>query len=348
VLVSILVVYVSRFVLLDVLRFVSNWYAVSTVIWALIFAGIGWLIFLVIARIADAVNEARHVKEGSIDAQLIRTVLRLASLAILLVLIIFAADFFGIPLTPVLAGLGVGGVAIALAVRPTLENIIGGITLFADKPIRIGNFCRFGDEYGTVEEIGLRSTRLRKLDDTLVTVPNADFSQRELTNYARRRCWLYETTLGLRYETTPEQLRYVMSKLREMLIGHPKVSPESLHVRFHNFGAYSLDLNLFAYLRTRDWLDHLAIREDINLRVIDIVKEAGTGFALPSQTAYLGRDSGLDIERGQQAAEAVQAWRSKGELPFPEFDEDLMSEKQDALDYPPPGSPDYKPRTAPS
>ena len=99
-------------------------------------------------------------------------------------------------------------------------------------------------------------------------MPNADFSQRELTNYARRRRWLYETTLSLRYETSPEQLRYVMAKLREMLLGHPKVSPDWLHVRFDDgFGAYSLDVAVFAYIRTRDWLTYRAIREDINLRI---------------------------------------------------------------------------------
>ena len=149
--------------------------------------------------------------------------------------------------------------AIALAAQRTLENVIGAVTLYAARPVSAGDFCRFGDEYGTVEEIGLRSTRLRKLDDTIVSVPNADFSQRELVNYARRRCILYRTTLGLRYETSPEQLRYVMAKLREMLIGHPKVSPDSLHVRFHSFGAYSLDIKLFAYIRTRQWLDYLEI-----------------------------------------------------------------------------------------
>jgi MscS family membrane protein len=308
------------------------------------FIGVGWLIVLVSARIADAINDARQVKEGSIDGQLVRTVLRLASLVLLVFLVIYAADFFGIPLTPVLAGLGVGGLAIALAIRPTLENVIGGLTLFADKPVRIGDFCRFGDDYGTVEKIGLRSTRLRKLDDTLVSLPNADFSQRELINYARRRRWLYQTTLGLRYETSPEQLRYVMAKLREMLIGHPKVSQDWLHVRFEDFGAYSLDVAVFAYIRTRDWLNYRAIREDINLRIMDIVKEAGTGFAFPSQTTYFGRDAGLDAGRGQKAETQVEEWRSRGQLPFPEFDEGLRAEKEDILDYPSEGSPGYKPR----
>ena len=342
---GILVVYVSRLLLLYELRLISDmWIALSFALWTLIFAGVGWLIVLITSRVADAINEARRVKEGSIDSQLVRILLRLLSLFILVFLVIYAANFFGIPLTPVVASLGVGGLAIALAVRPTLENIIGGLTLFADKPVRIGDYCRFGDESGTVEEIGLRSTRLRKRDDTLVSVPNADFSQRELTNHTRRRRRLYRTTLGLRYETTPEQLRYVIAKLREMLLGHPKVSPDWLHVRFDGFGAYSLDIEMFAYIRVKPWLEYRAIREDINLRIMDIIKEAGTGFAFPSQTAYLGRDTGLDAERGHEAETRVREWRSKGQLPFPEFDEGLRWEKQDILDYPPEGSPEYKPR----
>jgi MscS family membrane protein len=237
--------------------------------------------------------------------------------------------------------LGVGGIVLALAVRPTLENFIGGLVLFSDKPVRIGDFCRFGEEHGSVEDIGMRSTRIRKRDDTVVTVPNAEFSKLQITNYDRRRRRLYDTVLGLRYETTPEQLRYVMAKLREMLIGHPKVSSEHLHVRFAGFGAYSLDVKLYAYIRTTGWLTYLAIVEDINLRIMDVVAEAGTGFAFPSQTTYLGRDAGLDTERGRQAEAQVHAWRIEGQLPFPDFEEHQKKAKQDVLDYPPAGSPGY-------
>lgn len=341
---SVGVIYACRYVLLEAIRLISDvWIPLSFVLWTFMFIGIGWLILLISSRIADTIIDARNFRKGSVDGQLVRTVLRLVSLVILVLLAVYAADFFGIPLTPVIASIGVGGFALALAVRPTLENIIGGLTLFADKPVRIGDFCRFGDEYGTVEEIGLRSTRLRKFDDTLVSLPNAEFSQRELTNYGRRRRWLYETTLGLRYETSPEQLRYVIVKLREMLLGHPKVSPDWLHVRFDGFSAYSLDVAVFAYIRTREWLTYRAIREDINLRIMDIVKEAGTRFAFPSQTAYFGRDSGLDAGRGQEAESQVQEWRSSGQLPFPEFDEGLREKKEDILDYPPEGSPGYTP-----
>ncbi len=343
VLAGILIIYASRFVLLYVLKVIELWMALSFVLWALIFAGIGWFLFLLISRIADAINEARQVKEGNIDSQLVRTVLRLVSLIILVFLFIHAADFFGVPLTPVLAGLGVGGLAIALAVRPTLENIIGGLTLFADKPLRVGDFCRYGDKMGTVVQIGLRSTRVRALDRTVVTIPNAEFSQMQLENFTARDKMLYRFTLGLRYETTPDQLRYVITNMREMLLGHPRVQSKRLRVRFRGFGAYSLNVEVYAFVNTRDWEEYLGIQEDLNLRIIDIVAEAGTGFALPSQTAYLGRDTGLDAECGREAETQVQEWRSKGQLPFPEFDEGLRGEKEDILDYPPEGTPGYKP-----
>jgi MscS family membrane protein len=114
-----------------------------------------------------------------------------------------------------------------------------------------------------------------------------------------------------------------------MLLDHPEVSPDWLHVRFHSFGAYSLDIAIFAYIRTPEWLKYRAIREDINLKIMDIVKEAGTGFAFPSQMAYLGRDSGLDAERGRQVVAEVQEWRANGQ-------------NEGILDYPPGGSAGYE------
>ncbi len=134
---------------------------------------------------------------------------RLIAIVVAIYIGVVAADSFGIPVTPLIAGLGVGGLAIALAVRPTLENIVGGFILFADKPVRVGDFCSFGDKMGTVEEVGLRSTRLRALDRTIVTVPNAEFANMQLVNWASCDTMMIQTTIGLRYETKPEQLRYV-------------------------------------------------------------------------------------------------------------------------------------------
>ena len=123
-----------------------------------------------------------------------------------------------------------------------------------------------------------------------------------------------------------------------MLVGHPKVSPEKLRVRFRQFGDYFLGVEIFAYVRTNEYYEYWAIREDLNLRIMDIVKEAGTGFAFPSQTAYWTRDSGLDGRKSQEAEERIKEWREKGNLPFPEFDENYQSGIENKLDYPPTGS----------
>ena len=305
------------------------------------------LVVVVAGRLADGVSfsQAGQVQRRRIDAALLRIVFRLVSVIVLAYLGIYAAEAVGIPIAPLVAGLGVGGLAIALAIRPTLENVIGGLTLFADRPVRVGDFCRYGDEIGTVEQIGLRSTRIRTLERTIVTVPNAEFSQMQLDNFAARDMRLLKTTLGLRYETTPDQLRYVLAELRKLLLGPPKVTPAPARVRFVGYGAYSLDVEIFAYLHCQDQDTFLAIQEDIYLRIADIVTEAGTGFAFPSQTTYLGRDGGVDVERGREAEAKVEDWREHNRLPFPEFDPVTRSKMEDTLDYPPRGAFDHQYRT---
>jgi len=199
-------------------------------------------------------------------------------------------DSFGFDVTALLAGLGVGGIAVALAAQKTLENLFGGVTLLADRPVSVGDFCRFGDRVGTIESIGLRSTRVRTLDRTLVTIPNSAFSAMQLENFSSRdRIW-YHPILGLRYETTREQVRAILDAVREMLLAHPRVVPDPARIRFVGFGAYTLDLEVFAYVDATDYGDFLTVAEDLNLRIMRIVEEQGTSFAFPSQTLYLGPD----------------------------------------------------------
>jgi MscS family membrane protein len=249
-------------------------------------------------------------------------------------------DGFGFDVTALVAGLGVGGIAVALAAQKSMENLFGGVTLLADRPVAVGDFCRFGERLGFVESIGLRSTRVRTLERTLVTVPNADFSTLQIENYgARDRMW-YHPTLGLRYETTPDQLRHVLVGIRRLLYAHPMVDPDPARVRFVGFGAYSLDLEVFAYVRTRDFAEYLEVAEDLNLRIMDLVEASGSGFAFPSQTLYLGRDDGLDEKRAREAEEQVRAWRERRELYLPRFPERAIAELDDTLDWPPAGAPE--------
>lgn len=287
---------------------------------------------------AEWILETPKIPSDSLDANLLRAAFRVFGVVAAAVILADGATDLGIPLVGVIAGLGVGGLAIALAAQPTIENFIGGIILYTDRPVRVGDLCEFDGMKGTVEAIGIRSTRIRATDRTIITVPNAEFAKMRLVNLARRDRILFETTLGLRYETTPDQLRYVLAKLREVLVAHPMVLEDKRRVRFAGFGSSSLDIEVFAYVATRDQLEFRAIQEDILLRFAETVAAAGTGFAFPSQTAYLARDTGLDKPRQQAAEEAVAAWRKAQRLPFPDMGAEDMGRLASTLDWPPKGA----------
>ncbi|HXV77210.1 MAG TPA: mechanosensitive ion channel family protein [Candidatus Polarisedimenticolaceae bacterium] len=306
----------------------------------LVLVALAWIALRAI-EVGTELLDARFLAWGRPEARAILPLARRVAQGLLIAIAaISALQNLGFNVTGLIAGLGVGGLALALASQKTVENLLGGVTLFVDQPVRIGDFCRFADgKLGTVEEIGMRSTRIRTLDRTLVSIPNSRFAELELENYAMRdRIWL-SATIGLRYETSGDQLRFVLAGLRKMLVGHPRVCSEPLRVRLAGFGASSLDVELFAYVDTRDFNEFTAIREDILLRVIDVVEQAGTGFAFPSRTVYLGRDSGLDREACERAEASVRRWRETGTLPFPDLPDEEAAAIRDRLDYPPAGSP---------
>ncbi len=344
---------------LSVLRFVDEDLNVTGQALALLTTG-ARLVVLTMAvwgayRLCRAVAESViasprvfRVADRSLDASLIRIAARVVAFLIGAWIVVAGIRGLGVDVVPLLAGLGVGGLAVALAAQTTFANFIGSLILYANKPVRRGDFCAYGDKIGTVEEIGLHSTRIRSLERTLVTVPNADFSQMQLENISVRDRRLFRTTLHLRYETTPEQLRYVLARTRELLIGHPKVLPDPGRVRFEGYGPGSKSLGIFAYLDCQSQNDFLAIQEDLLLRIEDIVSEAGTAFAIPAQTSYLAQAPAVDTARREEAEALVGQWRDEDRLPFPEFAGEQRRQLTDVLDYPPEGSPDHRPRPDPS
>ena len=188
---------------------------------------------------------------------------------------------WGYNTTTLLAGLGVGGLAFALAAQKTIENLFGGISIIGDRPVLVGDFCRFGNRVGTVTNIGLRSTRIRTLDRTVVSVPNGQFSSMELENFsARDKIWFHQT-LKLRRDTTSDQLRHVLSEVQDILKQHPKAEVGSIPVRFNGIGEYSLDIEVFAYVLTPDFDEFLGIQQDLLLDIMRAVEDAGTSLAVP-------------------------------------------------------------------
>lgn len=253
-----------------------------------------WLAF----RLVDAgerriAERMRHNGQASSAAVLVlgRRAVK-AALAFLAVLAVLQNAGFDV--TGLVAGLGVGGLAVALAAQRSLENLFGGLTIVADQPVRVGDFCRFGNQVGTVEDIGLRSIRIRTLERSIVTLPNAEFASMAIENLAKRDRFWYRPKLGLLYETTPDQIRTVLRSVREMLLADERVDDKPARIRFTSFGESSLDLEVFAYVLARDFDEFLVIAEELNLRIMELVAEAGTGFAFPSRTLYLRRDAGAN------------------------------------------------------
>ena len=265
-----------------------------------------WLLW----RWADAAGEVilgQMSRLGQLTAYSAVSFLSRAFKALIVVLLIAALlRAFGVNVTAGLAALGVGGLAIALGAQKLFENLIGSLTLIADSPIRIGDFCKVGDTLGTVEEIGIRSTRIRTLDRTVLTVPNGELSALQIENYTQRDRYWFHPILNLRYETSPDQMRHVLQELRTMLTEHSKIDNATMRVRLISLGAHSLDIEVFAYVIAWDYVGFLEVQEELLLKCMEIVDAAGTGFAFPSQTLYMGRDTGLDAERTHAAEAAIR------------------------------------------
>ena len=303
---------------------------------------LGLTIFLLGNALAETIIASPSIEPQGLNASLLRTVFRLLGLTIGTTILIIGIEHVGISLIPILTGLGIGGLALALAVRPTLENMIAGIILLADRPVTVGERCRFGNQEGDIQKIGLRSTRILALNGFIISIPNSQFSNLQLTNKSRSESILLRQIVRLRCETTSEQLRFVLTKLWEMIPAHPKLLEEQARVRFVKYGNYSLDVEIFVYVDTGDRDEFLEIQQDVLLRVKDLVETAGTDLAFPSQRAYLSRDSRLDRERSRAAETKVQAWRSKGLLPFPEFPLEERELIRDSVDFAPEGFPNAR------
>ncbi len=297
--------------------------------------GITWLAIHLIDT-ATEIIERRRPEAANAVIRLSATLLK--TLAVVVGLVVIFYYFAGINITAVVAGLGVGGIAVAFAAQKTIENFFGGVFLVWDKPIRLGDYCKAGEVSGTVEHIGLRSTLIRTINRTVVSIPNGQLSAVSIENFTLRDRFLFKHTLNLRYETTPEQLRFVLAGIRELLYRHPRVDSTTARIRFVALGPSSLDLEIFAYVPETVQESFLAVQEDLLLRIMDLVEESGSGFAFPSQTLYMARDGGLDAEKARKAVEAVRHWRGEDELPFPDHRQARISQMEGTLDYPPEGS----------
>jgi MscS family membrane protein len=218
---------------------------------------------------------------------------RATQIAVMAMAVVAVLSDIGYPVASLLAGLGIGGLALAFAAQKTLENLFGSVSISVDRPFQVGDFVRVeGGLVGTVEELGLRSTRIRTLDRTVVTIPNGKLADQRIETFAARdRCRLF-FPMGLVYSTTAEQMRAVLSGVDALLRGHPRAWPDGIGVRFVGLSPSSLDVEVVAWFDTANWDEFQAIRQDLLLGVMDVVERAGTAFAYPTQTVLLAGKNG--------------------------------------------------------
>src|SRR5438445_787023 len=244
---------------------------------ALAIVAVTWLVLrgldVLMARFERRLDQHRHLRAMA------TVPLGRRSLKVFVAVVAFIAALqnFGFNVTGLIAGLGVGGLAVALAAQKTVENLFGSVSLVADQPVRLGDVCRFGDTVGTVEDIGLRSTRVRTVDRTLVTIPNAQFSTLALENLSQRDRIPVRATVTLPQGTSAERVRQVLAALREMVVSHPKVHADSARARFVRMGPQAPEIELFAYVLTARSDEFVEIREQIFLGALEVV---GAGAAL--------------------------------------------------------------------
>jgi MscS family membrane protein len=298
-----------------------EWIDPSPVLRLYLGRGAGLLFFLAIAwlgmRITDLLVVRLRGLLGAKQQTFSYSVLPLASrvVKIVIVAVTVAAllSSWGYNTGAILAGLGVGGIALALAAQKTIENLFGGVAVITDRPVTIGDFCKVGDKMGTVEDIGLRSTRIRTLDRTLLTVPNGQFSSMTLENFSQRDKMWFHLMLNLRRDTTSAQMRTLLESITQALKKDPKVETGPIPVRFVGVGTYSLDVEIFAYILTLDGDEFTRIQQELFLWILDAVEAAGTGLAVPTQAYYsmartphqngapVAQETGAEKERGLSA-----------------------------------------------
>ncbi|HET9406725.1 MAG TPA: mechanosensitive ion channel domain-containing protein [Candidatus Sulfotelmatobacter sp.] len=240
----------------------------------------------------------------------------------------------GFNMSTALAGLGIGGIAIGFGAQQTIANLFGGLSVLGDEVIRVGDVCTFGDRTGVVEDIGLRSTRVRTEERTLLAIPNGTVATINVENLSRRDKILFKTSIKLRAETKADHLRYVLAEIRRLLYSHPKIESNNVRVRLIDIANNTPTVEVVAYILTRDFGEFAAVREDLLLRILGIAEDAGTGLAMPAQTLYLGRDPGLHKEKAEMATQKIAEMRDEKKLPFPDFHEDDISSFRGSINYP--------------
>ncbi|HUS97056.1 MAG TPA: mechanosensitive ion channel family protein [Hyphomicrobiaceae bacterium] len=261
------------------------------------FVALAAALFLSGVVIGDGIVRSQRMRSRSMDAQLIRLLVRLVGMVGATALLIECASRLGIPAYSVLAGLGIGGLAVALAAQDSLANLFASIIIMFEKPFRVGQWIKVGTNEGIVERVGFRSTRIRTFHDSLISIPNSDVVKTSIDNLGAREKRRQRFFLQIKYDTPPERVDQFVSEIRRLIEAHDKVDTEKHFIHFNNLGESALEILLYFYLRVDDYAEELREREGILLRLLELAEEIGVTFAFPTRT--------LQLESMQETSEAA-------------------------------------------
>ncbi|MGB8731385.1 MAG: mechanosensitive ion channel family protein [Candidatus Sulfotelmatobacter sp.] len=276
--------------------------------------GANWILWRVIRWSLQRVRNRALALGHSGTGSLMLLGERIIKAVVFVMAIFFVLGVLGFNLSTALAGVGIGTLAVGFGAQQTIANLFGGVSVLGDEVIRVGDVCKFGDRTGTVEDIGLRSTRVRTEERTLLAIPNGTVATINVENLSRRDKMLFKAVLGLHLDTSADRLRSVIAEIRRVLSSNPKIEKNTVRVRLIELGATALNVELVCYILTRDFDEFAAVREDVLLHIMNLVEDSGASLASPSQTLYLSKDSGSDKDKTKAALKRMSG-SGQGEQP---------------------------------
>ena len=282
------------------------------IVWILLAFDFYWMLTRTTSAISSRIA-ASLTKRGMLaERSIVSLIRRFTEVSIFLLVTLLVLRSLGVDVSTALAGVGIGGLALGLGAQKTFENMFGGVSILFDKVIQIGDTCRINNQTGVVEDIGLRSTRLRTGERTLLSIPNGIMASAVLENLRFRDKFLCQQTIRLRYDLSPDHVRYVLGRIQDLLIEDPKVEDSSARVRFLRFAEYALEVELFCYILEAEFTEYLATQEELLLKIMDTIEKAGAVIALPTQTTLVSKDAWIDSQKAKSAEAAIEKARDPG------------------------------------
>lgn len=300
-----------------------NFY-LSRILEVAVSVGVVWFFYNLADVFSKYLSVLTSKTENTLDDQLVPMIRKTLRFFIVVMGVIMILQNNGYNVASLIAGLGIGGLAVALAARDTLANFFGSVTIFVDRPFKIGDWIKVGNVEGTVEEVGFRSTRIRTFYNSLVSVPNSSIANADIDNLGLRKYRRFKTTLNLTYSTTPEQMEAFVEGIKAIVKANSHFRQDMYEIHFNAFGPHSLDVLVYVFFKVPDWSTELQQRHNFLLEILRLAKEIGVEFAFPTQTLHVdsfykdGTRPVGKVRNEEELARAVQEFGPGGSKAKPE------------------------------